>query len=642
MKFPWFRKKRERRNYAVADAWQTKMEQPVYTSWTLEKAVKEGYRANGWVYRAVNLITKAAASVPWKVVNEDGESLPKHHISVLLDRPNPHISRQDLFELIISWLELSGNSYLKKVQSGERTVELWPISPDRLRPVPAKDVSEWLAGYALDESNGVSFESEDIIHHKFFNPANPLLGIAPLEAAAKTVDCDNEQQDFNKAAMQNRGVVDGVMTFEREFEDQKDADVVADSLNERHAGPKNARRIRVVGSNARYHRMSLTPVEMDFGVSRKFNRDEIFIILGVPPQYAGAQESSTYNNYSTSELIFWLSTVIPLLDDLADTFTHSLHSELNPGEKIQPDLSNVPVLRAALFTKSETAEKLFKMGVPFKQLNAVFKFGFNEFPGWDVPMPSQSTTEKASAERKRLTLIEKRAVDDEQDEIENTAENIMKPVFEELFEKQRKAIFADFDKTGGANVTEIIEDSNDDWEKTLNGFYVTIGVKFGSDITIEKRQAEDEISALLEEYLDEEKLVLTEVSFISDTTVSLILQQMEEGLEQGWATKELQQAIIDVGTFSPARALMLARTITGNAANLGQWKSAELSGATHKTWITAGFEVRDSHKKMQGKTVKIDEDFKIGKEKARYPLDNRLSPGNRVNCRCTLTYEVEG
>jgi len=641
MKFSWFRKKQEKRNYAVADMWQTQMGQPVYTAWTVSKAVKEGYRANGWVYRAVNLITKAAASVPWRVVNEDGESLPNHHLTLLFNRPHPHISRQDLFELIVSWLELSGNSYLNKVQSGERTVELWPISPDRLHPVPTKIITEWLAGYALDESRVPTYEPKDIIHHKLFNPANPLLGIAPLEAAAKTVDCDNDQRDFNKSAMQNRCVVDGVMSFEREFESQDDAKDIADKLNERHAGPKNARRIKVVGSNAKYHRTSLSPVEMDFGESRKFNRDEIFIIFGVPPQYAGAQESSTFNNYSTSELIFWLATIIPLLDDLADTFNHSLYDELNPGEKIQYDLSNVSVIRAALYTKTETAKKLFEMGVPFNQLNSVFSFGFQEFPGWDVPMPAQSTPAETPAERKRLTLIEKRQINDEQEEIEATAENIMKPIFEELFEKQRKAIFADIEKTGGQNVTDIVEDSNEEWEKVLNGFYVTIGVKFGSDITVEKRQAEDEITALLEEYLDEEKLVLTEVSFISDTTVSLILQQMEEGLIQGWATKELQQAIIDVGTFSPARALMLARTITGNAANLGQWKSAELSGATHKTWITSGFEVRDSHKKMNGKTVKIDKDFIVGGKSARYPLDNRLPPGERCNCRCTLTYGVE-
>ena len=640
MRFPWFRKK-EVRNLAVSDMWQSRMGQPVYTAWTVQKAVKEGYKTNGWVFRAVNLITKAAASVPWQVVNKEGEPLPNHHLSQLLTAPNPHISRQDMFELMVSWLELAGNSYLNKVKVGGRTSELWPISPDRLTPIPSKDITEWMAGYALDDSRIASFEPDDIIHHKFFDPSNPLLGIAPLQAAARTVDCDNEQQDFNTAAMQNRCVVDGVMTFEREFESLKDADAVAESLNERYAGSKNARRIGVVGSNAKYHRTSLTPAEMDFASSRKFNRDEIFIIFGVPPQYAGSQESSTFNNYSTSELVFWFSTIIPLLDDIADTFNFSFQDELNHGEKIRYDLSNVNAIRQALFDKVEIAQNLFEMGVPFEQLNSVFNFGFEEFPGWDIPMPSQSAPAETPAERKRLTLIEKRAVEREQDEIEKVATDVMQPVFERLLDDQRKAVFADIDKTGGKNAADIIEDSNADWEKALNGFYVTIGVKFGSDITVEKRQAVDEITAALEAYLAAETLVLTEVSLISATTVSLIIQQITEGLIQGWATKELQQAIIDVGAFSPSRALMLARTTTGTAANLGQWKSAELSGATDKTWATAGFEVRDSHKKMEGKTVKIDEDFTVGREKARYPLDNRLSPANRVNCRCTMTYKIE-
>jgi HK97 family phage portal protein len=257
------------------------MEQPVYTNWTLQKAVKEGYKINGWVYRSVFLISKAISQVAWQVTNEDGEPIEKHYLSGVLNRPNDNISRQDLFELITSWLLLAGNSYLKKVTVQGKTAELWPISPDRLAPVPSKQIDEWLKGYALDQKQRVEYEPLEIIHHKFFNPANPLLGIAPLEAAAKTVDIDNGQQDWNKAAMQNRGVVDGVMAFDRNFDTQDQVDKIAERLNESIAGPKNARKIKVVGSNAKYTRMGLTAVEMDFGESRKFNRDEIFIIFGM-------------------------------------------------------------------------------------------------------------------------------------------------------------------------------------------------------------------------------------------------------------------------------------------------------------------------------------------------------------------------
>jgi HK97 family phage portal protein len=524
------------------------------------------------------------------------------------------------------------------VKIGGRTVELWPISPDRLHPVPSRDVTEWMAGFALDESTTVSFEPEDIIHHKFFNPANPLLGIGPLQAAAKAVDTDVDQQNWNKSAMQNRGVIDGVMTFDREFSNQDEASAIADKLNERYAGPANARRIGVVGSNAKYNRLALTPVELDFMESRKFNREEIFIIFGVPPQYAGVQESSTYNNYATSEQVFWFSTIIPILDDLSDTFNFSFRDELGDTEQITYDVSNINAIRSALLDKTETAQKMFEMGVPFEQLNEVFSFGFEEFEGWGQSNVAVKTDNVQ--QQRKFTLIEKRDIRSEQDEIDKTAKGVLKPVFEELLMKQQKAVFQALDKNKMSNISDIISKTHDEWLETLNGFYITIGSTFGQKIVVEKREFEDEIILALREYLDEEDLAVAEMGFIEETTITAVMLQVEQALDEGWAMGDIQQAIIDTGVFSESRALMLARTITGNAVNLGQWKSAELSGAKYKTWRTALFEVRDSHKKMEGVTVGIDEDFHVGHELARYPLDNRLSPAERANCRCTLTYSV--
>ena len=102
-------------------------------------------------------------------------------------RPNNSISRQDTFELLISWLELAGNSYLNTVKSGNKTVELWPVSPDRLKPVLSKKLSDWIAGYALDQETTTTFKPDEILHFKYFNPASPYIGIGPLQAVCKTV-----------------------------------------------------------------------------------------------------------------------------------------------------------------------------------------------------------------------------------------------------------------------------------------------------------------------------------------------------------------------------------------------------------------------------------------------------------------------
>ena len=643
------------RNYAVADAWMTQMGQPVYTNWTIQKAVKDGYKINGWVYRSVYLIAKAISQVGWTVVNQDGERQDTHHLSRTFKNPNPYISRQDMMELVSAWLELGGNSYLKKVQAGGKTVELWPVSPDRLAPIPSKRIDEWLKGYALDHKNSVEFTPEEIIHHKFFNPANPLLGIAPLQAAARAVDADNEQQDWNKAAMQNRGVVDGVVTFKQNIKLEKAA-AIKEKLNEQMAGPKNARRIQVLGGEAKYARMGLNPAEMDFANSRKFNREEIFIVFGVPPVYAGITDAATLNNYKNSELIFWFQTIIPLLDDLKDTFNRSFHDELGENESINYDLSSIRAIREAMLEWTKTAKELHEMGVPFEQLNKSFEFGFSEFDGWEksfVKVVGSQAIEggdkiidgSADARAAKLTLIERRNYEDEQDKIAQKAEGPVRDIFLSLLGKQREALFKDLTEE---NLYKVVDGSQADWEAELKKIYVDIGTEFGAGIVIEKREMEKAVADAIEAFLVEESIILTEVSQIAETTVNRCLEQILNGLENGSSINDIQQAIIDTGVLplpgqkgNEARALMLARTITGSAANIGQMTSASMSGATHKTWRTASHEVRESHQKMNGVTVKIDETFTVGGRTARYPGDNRLPPKEKCNCRCTLTYSIE-
>lgn len=630
-----------KRNAAISNAYLSMMGQPIYTNWTVHKAVKDGYKINGWVYRSVFLISKAGSQVPWAVVDKDGELVDGHHLTKLLNKPNPHVSRQDMFELIIDWLELAGNSYLKKVKVGGKTQELWPVSPDRIAPIPAKKIDEWIKGYSLDQKQSVVFEPEEIIHHKFMDPSNPLIGIGPLQAAARAVDSDNAQQNWNTSAMQNRGVIDGLISFKREFESQDQVDKVSERINESTSGPKNARKIKVVGSEATYSRMGLNPAEMDFAASRAFNRDEIFIIFGIPPAYGGSQEASTYNNFTTAELVFWFQTEIPLLDDLKDTFNMSFADELEPGQKINYSLANIPAIRRAMKEKTEAGKVLYEMGVPFEQINKQFELGFEEFEGWEKSNPKINNANiqvDPAARTAKYTLIERREETATAKKIAKLAEGPVKDIFLNLLEKQQEAIFKDLTEK---NLLKVMAASKTPWAETMLQLYLDVGGKAGSDLVVEKRAIDPDLNQAMIEFLETEQIILTEVSLILETTATQVLLHIQEGVAEGLPIATTQQAIIDSGTFSPARALAIARTETGTAANIGQVASATLSGATHKTWHTSGFEVRDSHKRMNGKKVKIDKDFTVGGEKAGYPLDNRLSAAERVNCRCTLTYSIE-
>jgi uncharacterized protein with gpF-like domain len=65
-----------------------------------------------------------------------------------------------------------------------------------------------------------------------------------------------------------------------------------------------------------------------------------------------------------------------------------------------------------------------------------------------------------------------------------------------------------------------------------------------------------------------------------------------------------------------------------------------LKGYTHKIWNTErDRRVRDTHQKVDNKVVPINKPFIVGGAKAQFPGDPSLPPGERINCRCYLTFE---
>ena len=380
--------KRDKRNMAssVVDV----MMNPTadWTEWTTRNAVENGYKTSGWVYRAVSLISRHISSIPWGAYTADGKLIPDHPMTTLMRNPNPQFSSQDFFELITAWQQLSGEAYIKKLTGADDLVkEMYPISPDRLTPVVGKGVN-LIDAYEEMKADGskkrsTEFTPENIIPIKFLDPANPARGIGPLQVAAKAVDIDLDQLAWNKSAMQNRGILDGVFTFDKIL-DSTQYSTIKQKIKELFSGPKNARDIGVIGSNAKYQRLSLTPAEMDFISSRRFNREEIFIIFGIPPQLAGVQDASTYNNYATSMRIFWELTLIPILDDLKDTFNFSFGTELDGEAHIDYDVSGIPALKQTHKEKAEISRVFHNMGVPVKALNEMFALGVPEYEGWDI------------------------------------------------------------------------------------------------------------------------------------------------------------------------------------------------------------------------------------------------------------------
>ena len=112
----------------------------------------------------------------------------------------------------------------------------------------------------------------------------------------------------------------------------------------------------------------------------------------------------------------------------------------------------------------------------------------------------------------------------------------------------------------------------------------------------------------------------------------------ENAIKNNLSVEEVAKQLENLPEFDRSRAQKVARTemltISQIALNEAFEQSPNVIG---KQWKHNSItHPRHNHKTLDGVIVGIDEEFDLGAEKARFPRDPRLSPKERINCRCTI------
>jgi len=355
---------------------------PIYPELTVKKATREGYKLSVYVYRAVRTIVQAASGIPW-YVERNGEPVENHPFTQTWSHPNREFSGQDNMEFLIAHLKLVGNALIQPVMVGGKPKEFWVCMPDMVKPIPSKIAGQWLEGWEVQGIEGriEKVPPEQFIHFMQFDPGNPYWGIGDLQAAARTVDTDNEAQDTQKVQLQNRNVPPGVFQFDQSLNDEQ-FEEASKRVREKFLQKSKRGEPWVLGGGYKWQQMSLTPKEMDYLASRVQNLRAIAGAFGLSPYFLG-EADQTYANAAEARKALYEDCIIPLLDDIKSTLNLRIAPMYGNDITIVYDLSKVAALREDFGKKTEQAKSLWAMGVPFEQINTKLALGFEEFDGWD-------------------------------------------------------------------------------------------------------------------------------------------------------------------------------------------------------------------------------------------------------------------
>lgn len=358
---------------------------PQWSKWDSKKAIEEGYQASPWVYAAVKRRVDAVASVPWVVERrtKDGwEVDDSHELNRLLHQPNERMSWEELISLTVTQLDLSGNAFWHEVKlSSGRVQEVWPIAPWRVAIIPSA-TGLTVGGYTLTDTSQ-TIAAGDMVHIRYTNPDGGWYGQSPLQAVGKAVDVDNAAAAWQKVSMQNRGVPDGVFQADDPHMTPEQFEQAEKAVKEKYAQLGSARQPWIL-NQFKWVPMSLTPAEVDFIETRNLTRKEICAVYGVPEAMIVGMGDANRASAETVRRTFWLDTIIPLLDELANTLTKDLAREFGADIRLNYDVSSVPALQDNQAEKMEVAKALHSMGVPFNVINEKLELGFDDVEGGDV------------------------------------------------------------------------------------------------------------------------------------------------------------------------------------------------------------------------------------------------------------------
>ncbi len=286
------------------------------------------YEQSPWVYIAINRIAEAAALVPLRVVQldagTDGErvvDVVRHPLERLLDAPNPFMSRFELIEQTVGYLELTGNAYWFLSGNPDGTPgEIWTLRPDRVTIIPHPE--QRVAGYLYQvDGQMIPLEPVEVVHFRRWHPASDFYGLSALEAARLSIQSDRAMQEWNRNTFgQDNGVPAGIVNI-REMVSDADLERIKREWRTSYGGTQR-RTAFLRGGSVEWHSIGLSHTDLDFLQGRKTHRDEILNIFGLPVGLVS--ENATEANAKVAERLFIERTLYPKLVRLAQKITRDL------------------------------------------------------------------------------------------------------------------------------------------------------------------------------------------------------------------------------------------------------------------------------------------------------------------------------
>lgn len=259
------------------------------------------------VYACVRLLSETVAALPVHVYRRDGAKRIQQPTPQWLVKPNPEITRFELFERTMASLLLDGNAfwYFEHDRLG-RIAQVWPQHPGSV--VVDRDRKTGEIEYRIGSE---TYYADHIVHIRAFSGSGGLRGLSPIALFRDTaLRLTAALEDNGRNYFENGSVVSGVISVPDQV-DPGQLDVMADKWIADHSGVHNAHLPGFLTGGATWTPISIPNEQAQFLESRTFQVAEICRIFRVPPHKIAELSRATFSNIEHQGIEFSTDSVDP-------------------------------------------------------------------------------------------------------------------------------------------------------------------------------------------------------------------------------------------------------------------------------------------------------------------------------------------
>lgn len=300
------------------------------------------YNSLPWYRAAVSKIAASVSPIEWLALTEDPDTeqlVPvseitgqKHPLEIFFEQPHPYFSWQTIQFLWAVHLKTAGEAFGIWDDNPEGR-QIWPVLPSNITKLPTPDEPFFTMSLSAGQ---FPIPVDQMLWLLDPDPTAPYSrGSGVAQALDDELSTDEEAAKTIRAFFEHQARPDILITGKGLNPEKTKR--IEEEWKEKQSGFWNAFKPHFMSEQVDVREFKQDFQSMQFIELRKYERDSIIQVFGIPPEIIGILQNSNRATIEAADLFFARYTLKPILDQMRETYQKQLVPKFDDTGLIELD-----------------------------------------------------------------------------------------------------------------------------------------------------------------------------------------------------------------------------------------------------------------------------------------------------------------